>query len=130
MPEKRTWDLEAGYIQRSEHALPRSGTKRPWHVRHNYVLDAIDHRFDDHVRVGRRQHLRHGGRGAAPPGEPLGGGRELGAQHRHRGYRLGCGTQRSRKITARWTMKLITVAVPWAITNATGTPQDLSSNCM
>ncbi|AIU07249.1 flavin-containing monooxygenase [Mycolicibacterium smegmatis] len=44
--EKRTWDLEAGYIQRSEHALPRSGTKRPWHVRHNYLLDAIDHRFD------------------------------------------------------------------------------------
>ncbi|MCV7286824.1 NAD(P)/FAD-dependent oxidoreductase [Mycolicibacterium wolinskyi] len=46
MPEKRTWDLEAGYIQRSEHALPRSGTRRPWHVRHNYILDAIDHRFD------------------------------------------------------------------------------------
>ncbi|WP_458319928.1 flavin-containing monooxygenase [Mycolicibacterium brisbanense] len=46
MQEKRTWDLEAGYIKRSEHALPRSGTKRPWHVRHNYVLDAIDHRFD------------------------------------------------------------------------------------
>lgn len=46
MAEKRTWDLEAGYIQRSEHALPRSGTKRPWHVRHNYVLDVIDHRFD------------------------------------------------------------------------------------
>lgn len=46
MQEKRTWDLEAGYIQRSEHALPRSGTKRPWHVRHNYVLDVIDHRFD------------------------------------------------------------------------------------
>lgn len=46
MQEKRTWDLEAGYIQRAEHALPRSGTKRPWHVRHNYVLDAIDHRFD------------------------------------------------------------------------------------
>jgi cation diffusion facilitator CzcD-associated flavoprotein CzcO len=46
MQEKRTWDLEAGYIQRAEHALPRSGTKRPWHVRHNYLLDAIDHRFD------------------------------------------------------------------------------------
>lgn len=46
LPEKRTWDLEAGYIQRAEHALPRSGTTRPWHVRHNYVLDAIDHRFD------------------------------------------------------------------------------------
>ena len=46
MPEKRTWDLEAGYIQRAENALPRSGTRRPWHVRHNYWLDAIDHRFD------------------------------------------------------------------------------------
>ena len=46
MQEKRTWNLEAGYIQRSEHALPRSGTRRPWHVRHNYVLDIIDHRFD------------------------------------------------------------------------------------
>ena len=31
--------------------------------------------------------------------------------------------QRSRKMTARWTMKLITVAVPCAITNATGTRQ-------
>ena len=29
--------------------------------------------------------------------------------------------QRSRKMTARWTMKLITVAVPCAMTNATGT---------
>lgn len=57
MPEKRTWDLEAGYIQRSAHALPRSGTKRPWHVRHNYVLDAIDHRFDrieESMVFGRR----------------------------------------------------------------------------
>jgi hypothetical protein len=33
-------------VQRAPHALPRSGTRRPWHVRHNYVLDAIDHRFD------------------------------------------------------------------------------------
>ncbi|MGV0741735.1 flavin-containing monooxygenase [Mycolicibacterium sp. XJ870] len=46
MREKPAFDLEAGYIQRAPHALPRSGTKRPWHVRHNYVLDAIDHRFD------------------------------------------------------------------------------------
>ena len=28
------------------HALPKSGTHRPWNVRHNYVLDVIDHRFD------------------------------------------------------------------------------------
>jgi cation diffusion facilitator CzcD-associated flavoprotein CzcO len=44
--EKPTFDLEAGYIKRAPHALPRSGTRRPWHVRHNYVLDLIDHRFD------------------------------------------------------------------------------------
>lgn len=44
--EKAMWDLEAGYIKRAPHALPRSGTKRPWHVRHNYVLDVVDHRFD------------------------------------------------------------------------------------
>lgn len=46
MQEKGAWDLQAGYVKRAPHALPRSGTKRPWHVRHNYVLDAIDHRFD------------------------------------------------------------------------------------
>lgn len=46
MPEKPTFDLQAGYIQRSPNALPKSGTHRPWNVRHNYVLDLIDHRFD------------------------------------------------------------------------------------
>jgi cation diffusion facilitator CzcD-associated flavoprotein CzcO len=45
--EKKTFDLDAGYINRNPHALPRSGTHRPWHVRHNYVLDVIDHRFDN-----------------------------------------------------------------------------------
>jgi hypothetical protein len=46
MNEKKTFDLDAGYINRNPHALPKSGTHRPWHVRHNYVLDVIDHRFD------------------------------------------------------------------------------------
>ncbi len=46
MPEKPTFDLESGYVQRAPHALPKSGIHRPWNVRHNYVLDAIDHRFD------------------------------------------------------------------------------------
>jgi cation diffusion facilitator CzcD-associated flavoprotein CzcO len=46
LQEKPAFDLAAGYIQRAPHALPRSGTRRPWHVRHNYVLDVIDHRFD------------------------------------------------------------------------------------
>jgi cation diffusion facilitator CzcD-associated flavoprotein CzcO len=44
--EKPAFDLDAGYIKRAPHALPRSGTRRPWNVRHNYVLDLIDHRFD------------------------------------------------------------------------------------
>ena len=46
MPEKPTSNINAGYVQRALHALPKSGTHRPWNVRHNYVLDAIDHRFD------------------------------------------------------------------------------------
>jgi cation diffusion facilitator CzcD-associated flavoprotein CzcO len=46
MTEKPAWDLQAGYVLRAPHALPRSGTKRPWNVRQNFVVDAIDHRFD------------------------------------------------------------------------------------
>jgi hypothetical protein len=33
-------------VLRNAHALPKSGTKRPWNVRQNYFADAIDHRFD------------------------------------------------------------------------------------
>jgi cation diffusion facilitator CzcD-associated flavoprotein CzcO len=46
MNEKPAWNINAGYVQRALHALPKSGTRRPWNVRHNYALDAIDHRFD------------------------------------------------------------------------------------
>jgi cation diffusion facilitator CzcD-associated flavoprotein CzcO len=46
MPEKPAFDLDAGYVKRSPHALPKSGTKRPWNVRHNYALDVVEHRFD------------------------------------------------------------------------------------
>ena len=46
IPEKPLWNLQAGYVLRSPGVLPKSGTHRPWHVRHNFVLDAIDHRFD------------------------------------------------------------------------------------
>ncbi|HEX2214484.1 MAG TPA: FAD-dependent oxidoreductase, partial [Mycobacterium sp.] len=46
MAEKPAWDINAGYVKRAPHALPKSGTHRPWNVRHNYLLDAIDHRFD------------------------------------------------------------------------------------
>jgi hypothetical protein len=33
-------------VLRNLHALPKSGTKRPWNVRQNYFADAIDYRFD------------------------------------------------------------------------------------
>ncbi|MBV9353551.1 MAG: NAD(P)/FAD-dependent oxidoreductase [Mycobacterium sp.] len=46
MPEKPSWDIQAGYVLRSLHALPKSGTKRPWNVRQNYFADAVDYRFD------------------------------------------------------------------------------------
>jgi cation diffusion facilitator CzcD-associated flavoprotein CzcO len=46
MPEKPAWDIQAGYVLRSLHALPKSGTKRPWNVRQNYFADAIDYRFN------------------------------------------------------------------------------------
>jgi cation diffusion facilitator CzcD-associated flavoprotein CzcO len=46
MAEKPSWDIDAGYVARSVHLLPKSGTKRPWNVRQNYLADAIDYRFD------------------------------------------------------------------------------------
>jgi cation diffusion facilitator CzcD-associated flavoprotein CzcO len=46
MAEKPSWDIQAGYVKRSAHELPKSGTKRPWNVRQNYLADAIDYRFD------------------------------------------------------------------------------------
>ncbi|MCV7435009.1 flavin-containing monooxygenase [Mycolicibacterium bacteremicum] len=65
MPEKPTFDLDAGYVKRALHALPKSGTRRPWKVRHNYALDAFEHRFDrieESMTFGRVQT----GRSAAP----------------------------------------------------------------
>jgi cation diffusion facilitator CzcD-associated flavoprotein CzcO len=47
--EKPTWDLAAGYVQRSLHALPKSGTKRPWVVRQDFLADALDYRFRDRI---------------------------------------------------------------------------------
>jgi cation diffusion facilitator CzcD-associated flavoprotein CzcO len=49
MPEKPTWDIQAGYVLRNLHALPKSGTRRPWNVRQNYFADAIDYNFVDKI---------------------------------------------------------------------------------
>ena len=46
MDVKPSWDIQANYVKRSWHALPKSGTKRPWNVRQNYLADAVDYRFD------------------------------------------------------------------------------------
>ncbi len=46
LPEKPTWDLQSGYVMRALGVLPKSSVHRPWNVRHNYVLDSIDHRLD------------------------------------------------------------------------------------
>jgi hypothetical protein len=46
MAQQKTWNLEAGYVLRAMDVLPKSGTRRPWKVRHNFILDALDHRFD------------------------------------------------------------------------------------
>ncbi|GAY14563.1 NAD(P)/FAD-dependent oxidoreductase [Mycobacterium sp. shizuoka-1] len=47
--EKLAWDIQAGYVLRNLHALPKSGLKRPWVVRQNYLADAIDYHFIDKV---------------------------------------------------------------------------------
>jgi len=49
MPEKPTWDLQAGYVLRNAHALPKSATKRPWVVRQDFFADAFDYRFLDKI---------------------------------------------------------------------------------
>jgi monooxygenase len=38
-------DFTSGYIQRSIHELPRQGSKRPWRLRQNYLLDLISLRL-------------------------------------------------------------------------------------
>jgi cation diffusion facilitator CzcD-associated flavoprotein CzcO len=45
MSEKPFWDVQAGYVKRSAHLLPKSGTKRPWKVRQQFFADAVDYRF-------------------------------------------------------------------------------------
>ncbi len=49
MTEKPTWDLQSGYVRRNAHALPKSGTRRPWVVRQDFFADAFDYRFLDKI---------------------------------------------------------------------------------
>ena len=57
MPEQPAFNLQSGYVLRGLAALPKSGTRRPWVVSHNFLRDTFDHRFTpvDHSMVfGRR----------------------------------------------------------------------------
>ena len=48
MAEKPTWDLQAGYVLRNAHALPKSA-QAPWVVRQDFLADAVDYRFIDKI---------------------------------------------------------------------------------
>ena len=89
MPEKPAWNINAGYMQRAAHALPKSGTHRPWNVRHNYVLD-VDRsplRPDRGVDGVRPRRGQVGAVGLGPHGDGCGHRRDRGVLRRHGGLR-------------------------------------------
>jgi hypothetical protein len=45
MAEQPLFNLQSGYVLRAQHLLPKSGARRPWAVTHNYLRDALGHRF-------------------------------------------------------------------------------------
>ena len=49
-------DFSSGYVKRAEHVLPKQGSRDPWLVRQNYVLDRLAMRFgriDEDLELGR-----------------------------------------------------------------------------
>jgi cation diffusion facilitator CzcD-associated flavoprotein CzcO len=46
MPEQPAFNLQSGYVLRGLGVLPRSGTRRPWELSHNYLRDLVTRRFD------------------------------------------------------------------------------------
>jgi cation diffusion facilitator CzcD-associated flavoprotein CzcO len=56
MPEQPTFNLQAGYVLRALDVLPKSGTRRPWVVSHDFLRDVLDHRLrpiEDQMVFGR-----------------------------------------------------------------------------
>ncbi|MGX9790409.1 flavin-containing monooxygenase [Mycobacterium sp. MMS18-G62] len=56
MGEQPAFNLSAGYVLRSPNALPKSGTRRPWALTHNFMRDVIGRPFeaiDDSMVFGR-----------------------------------------------------------------------------
>ena len=54
-------DLTAGYIERALDSLPKQGSKPPWRIRQNYVLDLLVMRFGN-PRASLRFSPRRGSR--------------------------------------------------------------------
>jgi cation diffusion facilitator CzcD-associated flavoprotein CzcO len=46
MPEQPAFNLESGYVKRGLHALPKSGTRRPWVVSQNFLSDVLARPFE------------------------------------------------------------------------------------
>ncbi len=49
--------LTSGYVQRASAILPKQGSKKPWRLHQNYVVDLVDLRFsavdDGTMMLGR-----------------------------------------------------------------------------
>jgi monooxygenase len=61
--------LTSGYIQRAAEQMPMQGSKTPWYLRQNYILDLLS------TRLGRIENpalvFSRRGEVAAPPGPPI-----------------------------------------------------------
>ncbi len=56
MPEQPLFNLQSGYVLRSPDVFPKSGVRGPWAMKHNYLRDALAHRFasiEDSMVFGR-----------------------------------------------------------------------------
>ena len=56
MAEQPALNLQAGYVLRALDVLPKSGTRRPWLVSHDFLRDVLDHRLrpiDEQMTFGR-----------------------------------------------------------------------------
>ena len=46
MPEQPAFNLQSGYVLRSLDVLPKSGTRRPWKLSHNFLRDVLGRPFE------------------------------------------------------------------------------------
>ena len=71
MPEQPAFNLQSGYVLRALDVLPKSGTRRPWALTHNYLRDVLGRRFEsieDSMVFGR---VAKASAGSAPSPEAV-----------------------------------------------------------